>query len=802
MSSSKVILQSFPWSDPEGWLAAVRGSWPAKWIRVKGHEKRPLLACYRLGLHFPQETLVRILCTGDERYELFLNGQRLGRGPERGDPDNWYVDAYDIAFPAGQNVLVARVWSAGLFTAPWSHVSLSHGFLLASAEQVWQQQLSTGIAPWESLVVDGFDHGTNLPGLRGAWHKDEVFDGRRFPWKALEGGGDGWEKPEIAAKGRSKFSVSWKHNWEHQLRLGELPAQRISMTRPGRVVAVDQTPIEQATLIPFQMANTDHTQRELAAGLIRNQPYVIPAHSCRRVLIDLETYRCAFQHLIVHGGAQAQIELAMDESLVHVDGKTVSKGTRQNLDGLTLRAGGALWTLDGGNDRHLEYLWWRSGRYVRLSIVTKAEALTIASWCLEETGYPLDDLGTFSSDAAQLDALIPISVRTLAACQHESFMDCPFYEQQLWVGDMLPQVLSTLVMTRDDRLIRRSLRFLADSRWTSEGLVNGRYPAPQKLAVPSFALWWVHMVVDYAWWRGDQHFVRGLMMAARDSVEHLLSYRDQDGLLRGVPGWDYSDWVSGWNMGVPPGAPAPTFLSLLLSVTLDRLADLETWLSEPELSTRWRRLAGGVWTACCQNRFDSQRRRFCDDAQRTSASEHLQALAALSPRMDESLHKNLKESLETDSDLNRCSVFFDHHLIESYSRLGLDQEIQRRYETYDFVAQGLTTTPEGRRDTRSDCHAWSAHFRYHSVATILGIRPAAWGFAQVVISPHLGNLRQARGTVPHPKGGEIRVDLHRNDTHLLGTVELPPGLTGHFQCQGKQVALHPGKQTVAIPITA
>ena len=92
--------------------------------------------------------------------------------------------------------------------------------------------------------------------------------------------------------------------------------------------------------------------------------------------------------------------------------------------------------------------------------------------------------------------------------------------------------------------------------------------------------------------------------------------------------------------------------------------------------------------------------------------------------------------------------------------------------------QGLKTPVESAEPTRSDCHAWGSHPLFHFFATLLGIRPAGWGFREVEIAPLLGSLEHASGRLVHPSGGEIVVDLEQKDGALHGRVVLPPTVTG------------------------
>ena len=121
---------------------------------------------------------IRIHVSADERYELFLDGVRQGRGPERGAPDTWFYESFNLDLKAGEHVLAARIWALGDL-APDAQMSSAPGFLLA-AEGEWNARLSTGVAAWESKLVRGIDfHRQTGSQLRGSRF---IVDGALYPW--------------------------------------------------------------------------------------------------------------------------------------------------------------------------------------------------------------------------------------------------------------------------------------------------------------------------------------------------------------------------------------------------------------------------------------------------------------------------------------------------------------------------------------------------------------------------------------------------------------------------------------------
>jgi hypothetical protein len=115
----------------------------------------------------------------------------------------------------------------------------------------------------------------------------------------------------------------------------------------------------------------------------------------------------------------------------------------------------------------------------------------------------------------------------------------------------------------------------------------------------------------------------------------------------------------------------------------------------------------------------------------------------------------------------------------------------------NMLNEGLTTFAETEKNTRSDCHAWSASPNYDLLSTVCGIMPSSPGFRTVTIAPNLGKLTFVKGTMPHPDG-EIKLDLKLSSKNkLTGTVTLPATVQGKFVWNGKESQLKSGTQKIA-----
>jgi len=317
-------------------------------------------------------------------------------------------------------------------------------------------------------------------------------------------------------------------------------------------------------------------------------PVTVAAGAKVTVLLDLEDYCCAYPELTCSGGRGSQVELLWAESLF-ADAEGQRKGNRNEIEGKHFIGYGDSFKPDGGLQRLFETLWWRAGRYLRLTVTTGAEALTLEGLRLRETHYPLLQESRFSSSDERLGRFIPLGLRGLQMCAHETYMDCPYYEQLMYVGDTRLECLVTYALTRDSRLPQKALAIFDQSRIPS-GLTQSRYPSRITQVIPPFSLWWVAMVHDHALWRGNKDFIRSLMPGVRAVVDALMSFRNGPGLLEGLEGWNFMDWVPRWPAGVPPQGEfgANGSMNWLGVYVLQRAAELEAWLARRS----WRNAIG------------------------------------------------------------------------------------------------------------------------------------------------------------------------------------------------------------------
>lgn len=140
------------------------------------------------------------------------------------------------------------------------------------------------------------------------------------------------------------------------------------------------------------------------------------------------------------------------------------KGNRDEVDGKRLLGPFDTYVADGGRQRVWRPLYWRIYRYLQLDIQAVDEALTIEDIRGTFTGYPFRRSGEFSVDDknsdGELHRILATGRGTSRLCAHETYMDYPFYEQLQYAGDARIQMLVSLYLTKDARLMKNGIALL------------------------------------------------------------------------------------------------------------------------------------------------------------------------------------------------------------------------------------------------------------------------------------------------------------------------------------------------------
>jgi alpha-L-rhamnosidase len=769
---------------------SLQRDWHASWITHPTAPLRdPIVLHFRRALtveSVPSRYIVHV--SADNRFILYVNGQRVGDGPARGDLAHWRYEQFDLAplLKPGANLVTATVWNFGVL-APVAQHSDRTAFLLESeatgadgisTPEGWLVEDEPGHTPLDRSEVTFQTYFASGPG--------EQIDAARYDWDwNAAKAGPRW----VAAASPMRDSVfaSGVNHAHSRETTGDnlwglvpdgLPHMEYAAVSAGTVARVDGLGVEQQP----SLSTFPKTAVTLPPG--------VHIH----LLLDRKTLITAYPQLIVSGGKSARITLVYSEALYDKDGH---KGDRDEIAGRTARGITDRFLPDGGAHRTFEPLWWRTWRYLDLDITTGDAPLTLESLTANFTAYPFEEKASFQSDDAALAKIWEISWRTARMDAHETYMDTPYYEQLQYIGDTRIQALISYAVAGDDRLARQALEAFNDSR-SPDGLTRSRYPSSLPQTIPTFSLLWIGMVHDWWMYRPDPAPVREALPGMRGVLGWFQNYEQPDGLLKKVPWWSFVDWV---NSGETPSYDAngeSCITTLHYLGALDQAADLEHALGDTMLAERDRDRAKHVRTGLYAKCWNPARGLIADNPAQKVFSEQANALAVLYDAIPAAeqpavLKKILPiEPGETPDGVLSASLYFRFYLARALDHAGMGDAYLGSLEAWrKLLPLHFSTWPEQPGDTRSDSHAWSAHPIYDLLTLVAGIEPAAPGFATVRIAPHVGTLPALSATYPHP-AGPITVHYSRRGEGLDADILLPPGLSGSFVYNGKTVPLKPG----------
>ena len=748
--------------------------WDASWISVPDIGKQDYGVYYfrkDFTLHTqPQAFVVHV--SGDNRYKLYANEQLVSIGPARSDMTHWNYETINLApyLQAGENVVAAVVWNEGADRAE-ANMSAQTAFLLKGEGNA--SVLNTG-STWKCIQDKAYSPKTfELAKLTyTVTGPGDVLDMNLHiaDWNRFSGPTDGWLNAVVVCPAVPKDAVS---------------NHLAGMSMPWML---------QPSMLQQRELKEEHT-----LGFKR---VTIPAHSTQAILLDNQVLTNAYLTMLFSRGKDSHITLAYQESLFT---DFPRKGNRNETKGKKMIGREDAIISNGKEGQVFTTLAFRTYRYVQLTVQTASEPLTIEDVYGTYTSYPFEMKARLDTNIQELKDFLAIGWRTAKLCAWETYTDCPYYEQLQYLGDTRIQMLVTLYNVGDDAFIRNYLN-LADESRNAEGVTQSRYPAKTPQYITPYALHYIWSLHDYMMYSKEQRFVADKLMAVRSILQYFHRFQMEDGRLKNLPGWNFTDWVDNeksWTIGIclPGNDGAACVMDLQLLYAYQMAADLERQLGLKEQAAIYDERAALLAKSIEQKYWDEPRGLYADHSEHDTYSQHANALAILTGLATGERAMSIARQIETDNSLAPASIYFKYYTHQAMTKAGLgDHYLSWLDKWRENIRMGLTTWAETSDvdGTRSDCHAWGASPNIEFFRTILGIDSDAPAFTSVRIDPHLGNLSRIGGEMPHPNG-TIRVQYQRTKKGLSATITLPDGVSGTFIWQGNSYPLHPGSNNISQP---
>lgn len=758
----------------------LKGQWKAQWIGVPECDLSDFgVYHFRKTINLeqvPAKFIVHV--SADNRYKLFVNDSLVALGPCRGDVSNWNYETIDLApfLREGRNILASVVWFLEPKDAPVAQVSFGKAGFLMQGNSKTEAVVNTDKS-WKCIRNTAYGKCTTGR-VRGyyAAGATELIQTGQYP--------HGWAKAD--------FDDS---QWKQALEAGRAAAKG-TMNYSERLLVPRSLPALEMTTERLKSVRKTEGIKKTGDFLKKPTALQIPAHTKAVLLLDQGYETTGYPHLSWTGGKEAKLTLTYAETLFtrNEKGHEAPLGDRNEVDNRVI-FGYEDCVVADGNDFCFTPLWWRTWRYIQLTVETKEEPLTLTDMYGTFSAYPFKRVSQFAATGDDdLDKMLEVGWRTARLCAHETYMDCPYYEQLQYFGDTRIQTMVTMYNTNDMAMVRQALE-MGRMSMVADGLTYSRYPHNVPQMISSYSLSWTGMIYDYWMYRGDDAYVRTLLPQTRSIMSWYEQYLREDGSLDRIPYWYFCDWASNFGGGEPireeKGNSAYQDLAYLMA--LDEAAKMEEALGLPSIAQHYKELAARIRKDFHKKYWNEGRKMFADTYDHRNFSQHTNIMAILTDIVTDTEATALCERILAEKDITQTTIYFKYYLFLAMKHCGLANRYLDELGVWrQQLKENMTTWAEMPEPTRSDCHAWGAAPNIELFRIVLGIDTDAPRFGKVRITPALGKLTKASGTIPHP-AGFIRVDYKLDKKGRLDAlVELPAGISGTFVWDGKEYPLQAG----------
>jgi len=744
--------------------------WQGKWIWLPGLGDTPnVYVFFRKTFRCnpgkkPVAALLHI--TAGHFYRVYINGEFIGRGPDRSYFRDKIFHSYDISrfLKKGENVIAVQVHFLGRSkqSVMERHAAGPSG-LIAQIEVDGTVVAQTD-GTWKTAQNMAYSMQTTPPMCHREWCED--FSASREPkhWQVFSFDDTSWKTAEVVApsEGGPWTRLVPKETAEMTAEL--LAPITLYMEKPQ--YCYDEKPEYDETTIYNDITKKPH-----------RWPGPLRVWNCKRqkhsLLFDMGRVVAGFPRLDISQCNGGKIEIYYGDTLSLTHWDTV------NLGGEPL-----VWTP----------FTTRGGRYFRLDISGAPDGVSFASIRWVRTNYPVQKRGRFHASDPMLNAIWDICVRSAETCGMDHFVDCVGREQVLWMMDLRFQAPQHYYYFGDTALARKCIRQFAVLQFPNGCILQC---GPSALAMEelsiygnAFIFYYIFTVWEYYRFTGDRDFLKEFYPVCRRCLEYCRGNEQKGSAHAGTLPGAWVDW--GYEGYVGNKGAVYSFTQAMYYGAQDTCRSICTELGKKkeaaEIAERMQQLQRNFFKLF----VDPKSNKIADCVvgsrrmMKQTAHPYIAAARFLNNIPPRVLHVWLRAM--SDRRFHASVTGFGNTLAaEAFMRHGRYAEAVRHISDYwgAMVEAGLPQTPESF-DVRAPHYmplAYSACHSYASMAGVLLQQIVLGGRVEgrlVTLSPYFGKLSSARGVVP-TIGGDVHISWRRRGKMINLDVKAPKGITVRFE---------------------
>lgn len=732
--------------------------WCGRWIWAEGDGKAKNVYYYFRRDFVPTsaDTKHRLFITADTRYQVYVNGKFVGRGPPQSQPYLQYYDEYDVGaqLVGGRNCLAIIVNYVG------NNAGTRGGLLAELVDGRGQVATMTG-ADWRVARAKAWRAETFCFRMNKYSPYQEMHDAREVPvaWDRVGFDDSRWDGATVV---RCRVSDRPPAVWPWtNLVPRDIPFMVESTALPLAIEVAEEC---------LAIANRVRSE-DLSIGLS------VVGGAIRHCRLE------GVEHLCSDGG-----ETMVQSSTKHLDrvfdgvydpcvvldfGKVVTAYARIELDGVpggVVDIGYAERLIDGRFNNALEgqfadcYVMtegrqsyqpftWKAFRYLKLRFSGCCQPVGVRSVKAVITSYPFEEQGSFQCDEPVLNAVFDICRYTIKLCCNECIMDTPWREQGQWLGDVSAVTLGGIYACfGDTRLPGKFLRQSAANQLCT-GLIGNMTNVVSEdwmQVIPDYSLWWIRALWNHYQYTGDESWIHEFYPHVMKVIGVFVNYIDEHGLVADMPYWVFVDWADVEKRG------QCAVLNALFYGTLEAAGQMARLKRDSYSDDLIEKVRAGIRASFVRRLYDLQKRCFSDanldGVLSPKVSEHANCAAILWGLCDEELAGQVVETLYESRSVayTEAQPFFTTVVLQALDRAGrfdLALEVIRNRWGRRMVERGASSTYEewGTNGSwrsgeysgflRSLSHAWSAHPAEFLIRNVVGVEIAEPGCGKVRLRP-------------------------------------------------------------------
>jgi len=718
----------------------------AKWIK-RDTTVSDDYTYFRKKITLPNKTIQRavVYVTAGHNYELYINGNLIGKGLAYHYPQYHYYNAYDISSALSSNADNAFACLTHWFGGGQGRAAGSRGFLLKAVIK-YTDSTSTTIGTdntWKQKQAEAWITGQSRRNGEGVGYIEKIDAGKIIPdWNTPSYNDSSWSAAtEIGAPPVSP----WTENLQPDL---------------TRLIEEEITPV---------------SVTDLGEG---------------KYVIDLGKVYPGTPRITFSGGAAGTTVNMRGGYTLNADG-TVSTSTTQNTNM------SYYFILDGGT-AVFEPKVYLGMRYFQVD--NSPNVLTAANVEFICRHYELDSSrSSFSSSDTMLNQVWDLMKHSLIVGAQEEFVDTPTREKGGFLGDAWSQGVAAMTTMGERAMNLRILLEFLDSQdqYWPDGRLNAVYPnSDGKRDIPDYTQSYLVWVWDYFLQSGNTAFLSDNYSKLKKVADYVDAYKNETtGLIHNLAGgggayrYGIIDWPSHMRYGYDMSAEARTVINAYAYIDFDIISKIAEVLGNTTDRDTYQAKASNIKNAINSQLLNAQGvyidGLYADQSQSSHVSQHANmfpmAIGIVPAANTEAVIAAIKErqmsvGMVTVRWLPEAIGQADQgpHLINLYTNTDWDGWAKT-------IALGGTATWESwdaLTNGQSMSHPWGAAGLLGIQQYILGIRPLKPQHELIQVKPldFYNSLNSANGTLPTDRG-DITVDWDRNNTRFLMTLTIPDNIT-------------------------